>query len=185
MAAVFNIYLKDIVSKNRPFFAPNGTGSAAGKVVNLLKAYLQPVIAKSSTFKSVEVWWGPDTYTPSLLDTDVIVYVVPDVGQSIIAANGGTAAMAVANPNILGLTDLNAKICEVYFDRMFQGSAKELAGAAYHEAAHIKSNIDDKLHNGQDGFLKGAPDYNGNPTIKNTTFFSTHLGRKVNMRAGL
>ena len=185
MAAVFNIYLKDIVSKNRSFFASNGTGSAAGKVVNLLKAYLQPVIAKNPAFKSAEVWWGPDTYTPSLIDTDVIVYVVPDVGQSIIAANGGTVARAVADTNILGMTDLNSKICEVYFDRMFQGSAKELAGAAYHEAAHIKSNIDDKLHNGQDGFLKGSPDYNGSPTIRNTTFFATHLSRKVNMRAGL
>jgi hypothetical protein len=185
MAAVFNIYLKDIVSKNRSFFSPNGTGAAAGKVVNLLKAYLQPVIAKKPAFSSVGVWWGPDSYTPSLFDTDVIVYVVPDVGQSIIAANGGTAARAVANTNILGLTDLNSKICEVYFDRMFQGSAKELAGAVYHEAAHIKSNIDDALHSGQDGFLTGSPDYDGNPTIKNTSFFATHLARKVSMRAGL
>ncbi len=94
MAGVFNIYLKDIVSKNRSFFAQDGTGSSAGKVVNLLKAYLQPVIAKNPAFKSAEVWWGPDTYTPSLIDTDVIVYVVPDVGQSIIAANGGSAAIA-------------------------------------------------------------------------------------------
>lgn len=185
MANVFSFHLKDMVSKNRPFFSDNGVGKAAGKVVNLLKTYLQPVIAKSSGFDSVEVWWSPDTWAPTLLDTDVIIYVVSDVNKSIIKANGGTVARAEANPNTLGLTDLNAKICEVYFDRMFQGSAKELAGAAYHEAAHIKSNMDDAMHTNQDGFLKGAPDYNGSPSDKNTGFFAKHLGKKVSLRAGL
>ena len=186
MATVFTMYLKDKVSdEDRPFFSKNGIGNAAGKVVNLLKASLESVIEKNKAFSSVKVFWTTDNYTSALLDTDVIVYVVPDVHKSIIAANGGTAARAVADTNILGLTDLNSKICEVYFDRMFQGSPKELAGAAYHEAAHIKSNMDDTLHSGQDGFLKGSPDYNGSPSTKNTTFMATHLGRKVSMRSGL
>ncbi len=185
MATAFTMHLKDIVSKDRPFFANNGVGQCAGKVVNLLKTYLESVIKINKAFSSVDARWSPDSYTPALLDTDVIIYVVPDAHKSIIAANGGSAARAIADTNILGLTDLNSKICEVYFDRMFQGSAKELAGAAYHEAAHIKSNMDDRLHNGQDGFLKGAPDYNGSPSAKNTTFMATHLGTKVSMRAGL
>jgi hypothetical protein len=185
MATPFTIHLKDIVSKDRSFFAANGVGNAAGKVVNLLKSYLQPVIEKNKAFSSVDVRWSPDNWAPAMLDTDVIIYVVPDVHKSKIAANGGTAAIAVANPNILGLTDLNSKICEVYFDRMFQGSAKELAGAAYHEAAHIKSNMDDSLHRGQDAFLRSGPDYNGSPSAKNTVFMATHLGRKVSMRSGL
>lgn len=185
MAVPFTIHLKDIVSKDRPFFASNGVGNAAGKVVNLLKDYFRPVIEKNKAFSSVDARWSPDNWTPALLDTDVIIYVVPDVHKSIIAANGGTAAMAAANPTILGLTDLNAKICEVYFDRMFQGSPKELAGAAYHEAAHIKSNMDDSLHRGQDAFLRSGPDYNGSPSAKNTAFMAIHLGKKVNMRSGL
>jgi hypothetical protein len=185
MATIFTIHLKDIVSEDRPFFSSNGIGPAAGRVVNLLKTYLEPVIKINKAFSSVDVRWSPDSHSPALLDTDVIVYVVPDAHKSIIAANGGSVARAVADTNILGLTDLNSKICEVYFDRMFQGSPKELAGAAYHEAAHIKSNMDDRLHNGQDGFLNGAPDYNGSPSTKNTTFMATHLGRKVSMRSGL
>ena len=184
MATPFTLHLKDIVSKDRPFFDSNGIGSAAGRVVNLLTSYLEPVILINKNFSSVAVRWSPDSWSPALLDTDVIVYVVPDADKSIIGANGGTAARAISDTNILGLTDLNLKICEVYFDRMFQGSPKELAGAAYHEAAHVKSNMDDLLHNGQDGFLKGSPDYNGSPTKKNTAFMATHFGKKVNMRSG-
>lgn len=185
MATIFTMHLKDIVSKDRPFFNDNGIGPAAGRVVNLLRTYFEAVIKINKAFSSVDVRWSPDNHTPALLDTDVIVYVVPDTHKSVIAANGGSAARAVADTNILGLTDLNSKICEVYFDRMFQGSPKELAGAAYHEVAHIKSNMDDRLHNGQDGFLRGSPDYNGSPSTKNTTFMATHLGRRVSMRAGL
>ncbi|MGH9947710.1 MAG: hypothetical protein ACRD6X_10950 [Pyrinomonadaceae bacterium] len=182
--AAFNFYLKDIMSENRPYFSENGFGSFAGKAVNLLKTYLQPVIEKSG-FDSVNVLTCPDNWTPAMQDTDVIVYVLRDVGESVIAANGGTAAMAVADTNLLGLTDLNSKICEIYFDRMYAGNPKLVAGAAYHEAAHVKSNMDNAMHKNQDGFLKAAPDYYGSPSTKNTAFFKSHLARKVNMRSGL
>lgn len=186
MGVPFTLYLKDLVSsKDRPYFGDNGVGNAAGKVVNFLKTYLGPTIAKSKKFSSVEVWWGPDTWAPQLLETDVIVYVVANVGYSRIWNGGGTVEKARANTSVLGMTDLNMKICEVYFDRMFQGSPKELAGAAYHEAAHILSNKDDSMHKGQDAFLSDAPDYNGSPSDKNATFFKTHLGRKINMRTDL
>ena len=93
-------------------------------------------------------------------------------------------AIAEANTNILCLTDLSLKICEVYFDRLYEGSSKELAGACYHELAHIKSNMDNSMHSKRDGFLGVSPDYNGTPTDANNTFVSTHIGRKVTMNAG-
>lgn len=183
---VFYVHLKDIVSnEDRPYFNNNGIGTVAGKVVNLLESYFKPAVEKSKLFDSVAVRWSPDNYAPVLSVTDVIVYVVPDIHKSVIAANGGTIAIAEANTNILGLTDLNARICEVYFDRTYQYSAKELAGAAYHEIAHIKADLDDFLHNGQNGFLGAAPDYNGSPSTKNTDTMANHLGRQVNMRSGL
>ncbi|MGH9947964.1 MAG: hypothetical protein ACRD6X_12290 [Pyrinomonadaceae bacterium] len=70
---------------------------------------MQPVIEKSG-FDLVNVLTCPDNWTPAMQDTDVIVYVLRDVGESVIAANGGTAAMAFADTNLLGLTDLNSKI---------------------------------------------------------------------------
>jgi len=182
----FTLHLKDKVSSiDRPYFDKDGIGPVAGRVVNLLKGYLGPIIEINKTFTKVDVRWSPDNWAPALLDTDVIVYVVANANTSVIAASGGTVARAIADTNILGITDLNSKICEVYFDRCFQGSPKELAGAAYHEAAHIKSNMDDTLHNGQDGFLKGSPDYNGSPSKKNAAFMALHLGKKVNLRSGL
>ena len=186
MGVPFTLYLKDIVSsEDRPYFGDNGIGKAAGKAVNYLKTYLGPTIAKSQKFSSIEVWWGPDNWAPQLLETDVIVYVVASVGYSRIWKVGGAVDRARANTNILGMTDLNLKICEVYFDRCFQGSPKELAGAAYHEAAHILSNKDDSMHKGQDAFLSDAPDYNGSTSDKNTKFFKSVLGRKLNMRTDL
>ena len=50
MATAFTMYLKDIVSKDRPFFSQNGIGNAAGKVVNMLKTYLEPVLLKNKAF---------------------------------------------------------------------------------------------------------------------------------------
>ena len=185
MGVPFTLYLKDIVSsEDRPYFGDNGIGKAAGKAVNYLKTYLGPTIAKSQKFSSIEVWWGPDNWAPQLLETDVIVYVVASVGYSRIWKVGGAVDRARANTNILGMTDLNLKICEVYFDRLYEGSSKELAGACYHEAAHIKSNMDNSMHNNQDGFLKGSPDYNGSPTDSNNTFLNKHIGRKVSMNGG-
>src|SRR5687768_17796287 len=95
--------------------------------------------------------------TPTLVETDVVVYMVKSVNKSVIAKNGGDVSLASGDTNTLGLTDLTLKICEVYFDRMYEGSPKELAGACYHELAHIKSNMDNSMHKDQNGFLKGSP----------------------------
>jgi len=159
MADPFNFYLIDTVSTNRGFFSENGFGSHhPGLVCNLIKTYMQAVIDKvPKKFSSVEA-------------TDVVVYLVPDPKRSVIKANGGSVQMA-DDDHVLGLTDLNLQICEVYFDRAFQGSPKEVAGAAYHEAAHLKSNMDNSMHSKQAGFFGASPDYNGSPTATNTSFF--------------
>lgn len=161
-----------------------GSKESAEKAVTLLKSYLPKVVENNSNFSGSDAVLVDETITPTLQETDVIVYVVRNIGKSVITAKGGTVAAAEADTNILGLTDLNLKICEVYFDRLYDGSAKELAGACYHEAAHIKSNMDNGMHNDQNGFLKGKPDYYGSPTDENNKFVGKHLGRKVSMNAG-
>jgi len=180
MASALNFYLMDVVSRWRSPFSDGGLGDDYGKVVNYLRNYLQSVIEKTSgQFDSANVYWGPDNWFPPLLNTDILVYVVPDVNKSVIAANGGNVDIPKANTNVLGMTDLNTNICEVYFDRTFQGSAKELAGAAFHEAAHLKSQMGNEMHGPQDGFLKAAPDYNGIPSKSKITFMSPRIGKQV------
>lgn len=173
--AKFTLYIKH----------KGGSKDSVDKAITLLKVYIPAVIAKGTTFDSADVSYVDDSTTPSLADTDVVVYVVRNISKSVITAKGGSVSIAEANTNILGLTDLGLKICEVYFDRLYEGSSKELAGACYHEAAHIKSNTDNSMHNNQDGFLKGSPDYNGSPSDSNNTFLNKHIGRKVSMNAGL
>lgn len=171
MGATFTLYIK----------AKGGSSESAGKAVTLLKTYLPPFVAKSSSFSGSDAQLVDGKTTPTILDTDVLVYMVNSVYDSIIQGKGGDISMATSNGNIMGLTDLNLKICEIYFDRLYDGSPKELSGACYHEAAHILSNMDNSLHTGQNGFLSGSPDYNGSPTEKNADFMAKYLGRKISM----
>ena len=173
--ANFTLYIK----------SKGGSDDTAQKSVALLKTYLAAITPKQKTFDSCDAVLVASDATPSLLDTDVIVYIVRDVYHSVISKSGGNNDMAIADGNLLGLTDLTSKICEVYYDRLYNGSEKECSGACYHEAAHILSNMDNGMHNGQDGFLKGKPDYYGSPSEANNTFMAKHLGRKISMRSGL
>ena len=123
--AKFTLYLKQ----------KGGSEDSAKKAVTLLNSYLPSISDKSTAFESYEAVLVDGKTTPSLLDTDVIVYIVVDAGKSVISASGGDATRGQVDTNVLGLTDLNSKICEVYFDRMYDGSPKELSGACYHEMA--------------------------------------------------
>jgi len=172
--ATFTLYVKH----------KGGSRESAEKAITWLNTYLPKVLEKSTAFDSADAKLINDDVTPTLGDTDAIVYMVRSVSKSVIAKQGGDVSIAEGNGNLLGLTDLNSKICEVYFDRMYDGSPKELSGAIFHEVAHIKSNMDNKMHDGQDGFLKASPDYNGVPTDSNNSFLAKHLNRKVSMNGG-
>jgi hypothetical protein len=151
------------------------------KAILHLKPYLEKVIAHNSNFTGADAVFVEDGNSPALIKTDVIVYLVESINSSVIEKNGGNVAIARSDGNVLGLTDLNKKICEVYYDRLYEGSPKELAGACYHEAAHIKSNQDNAMHTGKDGFLGAKPDYNGSPNDDNNKFLAKHLGRELSM----
>lgn len=160
-----------------------GKRDSLEKAITLLKTYLKAVVDEQKTFDSSDAVLVEDGTTPTLQDTDVIVYMVRNIEKSVIKNQGGTVATAEANDKILGMTDLNKKICEVYADRLFQDSPKELSGAIYHEVAHIKSNQDNAMHKGKNGFLTDAPDYNGTPTDDNNKFLAGVLAKKLTMNA--
>ena len=161
-----------------------GSKESAEKAITLLKSYLPKVTEHNSNFSGADAVLVDENTTPTLQETDVIVYMVRSIGKSVISAKGGSVAAAEADGNVLGMTDLNLKICEVYFDRVYEGSPKELSGACYHEAAHIKSNMDNSMHKDQNGFLKASPDYNGSPTDENNKFMAKHLDRKLSLNSG-
>lgn len=171
--AAFNLHVK----------YKGGNRESLEKAITLLKTYLNSIKEKQTTFDSFDAMIAEDGTTPSLVDTDVIVYLVRNIEKSVIKKQGGSVAIAEANDKVLGLTDLNKKICEVYADRLFQDSSKELSGAIYHEMAHIKSNQDNSMHKNKDGFLTDSPDYNGNPSEDNAKFMAANIGKKVTMDA--
>ena len=169
--ATFTIHVKYKGGKREPL----------EKAITYLKTYLTDVVKGHKTFDSANAVLVEDGTTPTILDTDVIVYMVRKLDNSVIKAQKGSVALAEANDKVLGLTDCTKKICEVYADRLFQDSAKELAGAIYHEAAHVKANLGNIMHTGKDGFLKDAPDYNGTPTDDNNKYLAGVLANKVTM----
>ena len=172
--STFTLYIKRKTTKS-------GSKDLADKAILSLQGYLNDVIKKSKDFTDAKAVLVEDGNSPALGKTDVIVYLVSSPKYGVINDQKGDFSMATNNDKILGLTDLNKKICEVYFDRIFPESSKELAGACYHEAAHIKSNMGNSMHTGKDGFLKDSPDYNGTPTTTNDEFMAKHLNRDVSM----
>lgn len=192
MAGIFTFYLVDIVSRIRPIMAEetrNSNGGmmrAYGKVVNDLKIYLGEVVKKvPAQFSAAEVWWVPDYWATNAADTDVFVYVVTNVGQSVVAPAGGDISRAIGDDNILGMTALmgNTAISEVYWDRMH--NLKELSGAAFHEAAHNKALYGQEELHKMGGFFREKPDYLSSPTADNYSFLARHLSKKVTQRPGL
>jgi hypothetical protein len=180
MDGTLSFYLIDVVNQYRNVFDSNAPGSRFGATKNRLKTHLDRVIAESTNgFSSGEVWWGPYDWFPPLTTTDIVVYVVPDPKRSVIAANGGNVDLSLSDPQVLGLTDLNLRICEVYFDRAYDGSPSEIAGAAFHEAAHLKSGMGNEMHLVQHGNFAAKPDYNSSPTAENISFMATHITKQV------
>jgi len=171
--ATFTIYVK----------RKSGDKAIADKAILLLQGYFNDVVKKSKDFADAKAVLVDDGTTPTLANKDVIVYVVKNPDKGVIKGQKGDVSIAENNDKILGLTDLNKKICEIYFERIYTDSSKEYAGACYHEVAHIKSNLGNSMHTGKNGFLKDSPDYNGNPTTENDDFLAKNLNRDVTMTA--
>ena len=163
---LLNFYLIDNLTQ----WGKLGEGAAVwqfwGKVVTHLRNYMQPIASKATgSVSGIEVWWVPEYWNPAPQGIDILVYIVPNPKYySVIKKNGGDVSSVLSNDKILGLTNVSMKICEVYYDRCFQGSTKEVAGAAYHEAAHVKSNQGNEMHDKNNRFLRADPDYNSTPS---------------------
>ena len=146
-----------------------------------LGAWMMKVGRLVSGVKAVEIGWSTAGGRPTLGPTDILVYITSDVERSIIEANGGDATEARSNTNLLGLTavepSIQRSLSEVYFGRA--AGAKAVAGAAFHEAAHNKSLLDNVMHNEKNGLLIAAPVYGSNPTQENIEFFAKHVLAKV------
>ena len=71
--AKFTLYIKH----------KGGSKDSVDKAIVLLKTYIASVIAKGTTFDSSDVLYVDDSTTPTLGDTDVVVYVVRNLSKSV------------------------------------------------------------------------------------------------------
>jgi hypothetical protein len=181
--AEFNFYLNDMIAHHR---GPNSDISWWGKTCSILRRYLKE--AGKGKFSSIGAYWCPDNWVPTLTAPDVVVYIVPNLDYSVIAANGGDVSLAVHDTNLIGLTATVSNICEVYYDRADVGGIVRpdvIAGAALHEAAHVKTQKGQEMHNGQTGFFSASPAYWSSPSDKDIAFFGSIMGNPVKQNGGL
>ena len=182
--ADFNFYLNDMIAHFRGWKEPNFNWW--GKVCSVLGRYVKE--AGKGKFSSIDAYWCPDNWVPTLTGADVVVYIVPNLEYSVIAANGGDITMAINDPNLIGLTATVSNICEVYYDRAnFGGKVlpEVIAGAAMHEAAHVKTQKGQEMHDKQTGFFAASPSYYGSPSEKDIAYFRNIMGNPVRQNAGL
>jgi hypothetical protein len=174
-----NFYIADFT---RPGISWNDRAKVTGRLGNYMFSVARLLPGQ---FSAVEIHWIEPMYAPSLGDTDILVYLIPTIDWSVIKANGGSVSVAMTNSKIAGLTDVTniQPISELYWDRMF--SWQELPGAAFHEAAHNKSQQGMGMHNNQNGLLKEIPSLSSAPTKENLEFFAKHALNKVKQRPGL
>src|SRR5262245_42176274 len=123
-----------------------------GEVMATVHTYMGQVLGRlpgEPMAYGVEI--GPGKPHGSVNPLYIVVYIVPDVDQSVIASLGLPVTDAKANDKVLGLTVTEParkqSISEVYWNRCF--SPQECAGSAFHEAAHYKSLQGNAMHQGQ------------------------------------
>lgn len=78
---------------------------------------------------------------------DAVVFVIDDTRHSLVRKIGGDVSDADQSPTVLGTTALGATgggLAEVYWDRCV--NHYEVAGAIFHEAAHLKSDMGKEMH---------------------------------------
>jgi len=161
MTFQMSLWMVDVVAKTRgttqarpkPIMGgitTRGGGSITDAIKRNVKTrmdnlFLAPCVGGQIT-SAVSEWRQHDVaFTPGA--QDAVVFVVTDVGASLGTRLGRPPKKALTSQTILGTTFLGqagGDIAEVYFDRCFNDEA--LCNAIFHEAAHLKSNIDDKMH---------------------------------------
>ena len=182
--ADFNFYLNDMIAHHRGTKEPDFYWW--GHVCGVLGRYLKE--AGKGKFDTIEAYWCPDNWEPTVSGSDVLVYIVPNTDYSVIAANGGDISLALNDTNLIGLTATVSNICEVYYDRAdVNGIVRPdvIAGAAMHEAAHVKTQKGQEMHNNQTGFFSASPSYWKSPSKSDIAFFGKIMANPVRQNGGL
>ena len=120
---------------------------------------------------------------------DAVVFLVKDDSQSFGPKIGGAFT---SSPDVLGRTFLGTRgggLSEVYWNKCY--SSKELAASIFHEAAHLKSGLDNSMHNARVGAPHGGPGLkvlsaNGSsffsPSLDDFDFYSIAIPRHIIVR---
>ena len=206
MTIQMTLWMVDVVAKTRgttqqrPKSIMGGiTTRGGGSVTDAIKSnvktrmdnlFLAECVGGQIT-RAVSEWRQHDVkFTPG--DYDAVVFVITDPSASLGTTLGRPPTKALASSTILGTTFLSqpgGDLAEVYFDRCLNDDA--LCNAIFHEAGHLKSNLDDPMHKfstpgvGGKGVrvLAGTSYATVLPSWDDIDFFTQYISRKATFRS--
>ena len=115
---------------------------------------------------------------------DAVVFVIDDIRHSLVKKLGGSTDRASKNSTVLGTTLLGATgggLAEVYWDRCVNNS--EIAGAIFHEAAHLKSEQDESMHTAKEvRILSAKGGQHQHPSWGDLEFYEAAIKRAITLR---
>jgi hypothetical protein len=137
---VFQIGIRETVAN-----ANHNPGVIWGRVQQVFTEF-----CKDSTFKRASaLWLTAPVRVNDLQPHEVVVYLVPNSGRSLIARNFPREFNTnPPGPNTIGLTKPGFPILsEVYYDHpALRDEPEFVANAIIHELMHNKLNMDDRMH---------------------------------------
>src|SRR6185369_1774602 len=154
MAGVYNVYLKNLGPQN----STNWDAAAMTAVATNLKQLFDDVCQNSkSAYSSSACQWDPTSGT--VKDTELLVYVLNDSSQSLIAKNHSKWKIDLTKGgNTFWVGNSTPRISEVYLDTMLKYVDANIliAKLAFHELMHNKLEAFDVHSKGGGGLATGG-----------------------------
>jgi hypothetical protein len=114
---------------------------------------------------------------------DAVVFVVPDLRYGLLARIGGSTERAMKSDRVFGTTALGhpmGGMAEVYWERC--KNTEDVASSILHEAAHLKSGLDDKMHQAKDVRIFSEAGTGRSLSWGDIDFYKAAIQRPVRLR---
>jgi hypothetical protein len=136
MAGVYNVYLKNLVPEDNMDW---GEGDMYAVGLHMKQLFDEVCQNSNSTYDMSDYWWDPGK--GSVKDTELLVYVMFDSSQSLIAKKYPRSGVNLSNGgNTYWRADSTPRISEIYLNTMlkYMDAHRLIAKLAFHELMHNK-----------------------------------------------
>ncbi len=178
MAGVYNVYLKNLVPEDNMDW---GEGDMYAVGLHIKQLFDEVCQNSNSTYSTSDYWWDPPKGT--VKDTELLVYVLFDSSQSLIAKTRPKWKIDLTkggNTFFLGYS--TPRISEIYLNTMlkFLDAHLLIAKLAFHELMHNKLEPFSVHTSGGGGLATGGMITSSTPlNDTNKELMAKKLGKRI------